>query len=161
MGKKRDFPCKYLNMLQRVRDWLSSGAGNVTSIATIASEYTSDFFVCRTTATVSGPFSFTENSKSSGAFQRVEPLLFGVESLNEEMTLAVDESPKSVRRGLPSRSIRTFACVSDSARRKTGGETGCLHPSDPHGLYRWSASIQDPLSRQAATPQGSDAGYDE
>jgi len=146
-------------MLQRVRDWLSSGAGNVTSIATIANEYTSDFFVDR--MTVSGPFSFTENSKSSGAIQRIESLLIGMESLNEEMSATVDESPKPARRGLPSRSIRTFACVSDSARQKTEGETRCLHSLDPHELYRWSASIQGPLSHQAATPQGSDAGYDE
>ena len=142
-----------------MRDWLSSGAGNVTSIATITSEYTSDSFVCRMTATVSGPFNFTENSKSSGAFQRVEPLLLGVESLNEEVSLVVDESPKFVRQGLPLGSIRMFACVSDSARQKTEGETGCLHHLDSHELYQWSASIQGPLSHQPATPQGSDMGY--
>jgi len=161
MGIKRDSPCKYLNMLQRVRDWLFSEAGNVTSIATIASEYMSDFFVGRMNLTMSGPFSPTGNARSSGAFQRVEPLLLGVESLNEETSLVVDESPKSVRRGLPLRSIRTFACVSDSARRKTEGETGCLRLLDLRELHRWSVSIQDPSSRQAAARQGSDAGYGE
>ena len=158
---KRDSPCKYLNMLQRVRDWLFSEAGNVTSIATIASEYISDLFVGRMNVTLSAPFSFTGNPRSSGAFQRVEPLLFGVESLTEEMSLVVDESPKSVRRGLPLRSIRTFACVSDSARRKTEGEIGCLRSLDLRELHRWSVDTQDPLSRQAATCQGSEAGYGE
>ena len=133
--------------------------GNVTSITTIASEYVSDFFVGRMSVTLSRPFGFIDNARSSGAFQRVEPLPFGVESLAEETFLAVDESPKSARRGLPLRSIRTFACVSDSARGETEGETGCLHSLDPRELHRWSVSIQDPLSRQAATPQGSDAGY--
>ena len=105
----------------------------------------------RMNVAMSGPFCFTGNARSSGAFQRVEPLLFGVESLNEEMSLVVDESPKSVRRGLPLRSIRTFACVSDSARWKTEGETGYLRSLDLRELHRWSADIQDPLSRQAAT----------
>jgi len=117
--------------------------------------------VGRMNVTMSGPFNSTGNARSSGAFQRVEPLMLGVESLNEEISLVVDESPKSVRRGLPLRSIRTFACVSDSARRKTEGETGCLRPLDSHELHQCSVSIQDPSSRQAATHQRSDAGYGE
>jgi len=124
----------------------------------MASEYMSDFFVGRINVKPSG---VTNIPRSSGAFQRLEPLPFGTESLNEAIFLVVDESPKSVRRGLPLGSIRMFVCVSDSARQKTEGETGCLHPSDPRELHRWSVSIQDPLSRQAATPQGSDAGYGE
>ena len=124
IGIKRESPCKYLDMLQRVRDWLFSEAGNVTSIATIASEYMSDFFVGRMNMTMSGPFCFTGNARSSGAFQRIEPLPFGVESLAEEIFLVVDESPKSVRRGLPVGSIRMFACVSDQPGRKRTGRPG-------------------------------------
>jgi len=91
--------------------------------------------------TITGLFSSTSNGRSSGAFQRVEPLLLGVESLIEEMSLVVDESPKSVRRGFPLGSIRMFTCVSDLARWKTEGETRCLHLLDLHELHQWSVSI--------------------
>ena len=77
----------------------------------------------RMNVTLSTPFGFTSNARSSGAFQRVEPLLFGMESLNEEI-LMVDESPKSVRRGLPLRSIRMFACVSNQPGGKWTGRLG-------------------------------------
>jgi len=53
-------------------------------------------------------FGFVDNARSSGARHRVEPLPFGVEALTEDVFLAIDENPKSVKRGLPLGSIRMF-----------------------------------------------------
>lgn len=93
---------------------------NVTSITTIANEYASDFSVGWENLTLSWAFAFAENARSSGARQRVEHLPFVVR--------VIDESPKSVRRGLPVGSIRMFDCLSDSTgwRKERGIETYAL-----------------------------------
>ena len=98
---------------------LSEGGG-VTSITTMANENVSDIYVGRTDSDFPLSFAFVDNARSSGARQRVEPLPFGVEALAEKLFIVIDENPKSVKRGLPLRSIRMFDWISCSVRRRVG-----------------------------------------
>jgi hypothetical protein len=69
------------------------------------------------------------------------PSRFGVEALTEQMFRVTDENPKSVNRGAPLGSIRTFDCLSNSAGAEgRRGETERSHSLGPRGLLRWSAS---------------------
>ena len=81
----------------------------------MANEYTSDLFVARTGLDPSLFLILIDNSRSSGARQRVDPFPFGVEALAERPSIVIDESPKSVRRGVPSESIRMFDWIPCSA----------------------------------------------
>ena len=114
---KRMIPCEYLRFLLSATEYEVSEQ-DATSITTIASEYVSDFFVGRMDLECSLSFGFVESRRSSGARQRVEPLPFGVEALTETFFVVIEENPKSVRRGLPSGSMRMLDCVSSSIRRK-------------------------------------------
>ena len=137
---ERPVPRKYLKMPERVRNQILSEAENITSIVTIASEYTSDSYVGRADLTLSRSFGFVENEQSSGAFQHIQPLLCSVEALNDRLFLVIDESLKSVRRGFPLSSIRTFVCVLGSVRQKMEGEIECLRFLDSREPLRWSVS---------------------
>ena len=73
----------------------------VTSIITMARAYISDCVVGFTHSSlwvVIGP-------KSSGADQRIEPAPGVVEPLTDEMSSAIEERPKSARKGFPCSSI--------------------------------------------------------
>ena len=111
--------------------------GNVTTITTIASEYTSDLVVGLMNLFFSLSFAFVDKARSSGAHQRGE--LLDIEGLAKNPFLVVDDSPKSVRRGFPVGSIRMFDCVSNSAGWKVEG-SGNLHSLDSRELHPWSAS---------------------
>ena len=102
--------------------WTLGEEGGVTSIPTMANEYVSDLYVGRMDLCFSLCFAFVDNRRSSGAHQRIEPpRQFRLGALTGRLSIVIDEPLKSVRRGLPSESIRMFRCVPCLARRRIDG----------------------------------------